>query len=232
MRHISLIVLVIIVLGCTKERGDQGVASLDQGTTSTGLSADSSRPSQSDDELSKEQARKLLDIHYGSKELTGSLTLGLLDVMPPSNEMEQDPLRLFEKHGSYDEVLAAQAAGLVSVQLQEASFNDYYHRTNYRFLVELTDKGRPFDREHDSGIRAQVHWLKIADYIVSDVTGVINDGNEAKVYFKLDLRATPFFGIATPPMRRQIDTHNTPMTALAIYDGQRWHVRDVMEGVQ
>ena len=232
MRYFLLVTLLVVVIGCKSENRDATAENRGPTQMSSVPSSRPSEPTPSQVRLSREQAREFLQSYYANKEVTGSLTLGLLDVMPPASETEKDPMRLFQKHGHYEDVVAALDRGLVSVQLHEASFNDYYRQMNYRYRVELTNEGRGFFRERDSGTRKQVYWLKIGSYSVNDVTGVFEEGNEAKIYFKMGLQGTPFLGIATPLMRRDVDVQNTPMTAFAIHDGEQWHVKDVVEGIR
>jgi hypothetical protein len=181
--------------------------------------------------LSKSDARDLVKTHYSKKEIVGSLNLGLVSILLPAGELERDPLTLFNKYCNEAAVKAAIAKGLVSVTFEESKVNDYYNQLDVRYRLALTEKGRPFEREHDRGTMRQVYWLKVADYLVGDVTGVVTKGNESKIYYTTSFSGTPFADIATP-MNVDIKMRNQPMTAMAIFDGKTWHVQRVLEGTR
>jgi hypothetical protein len=181
--------------------------------------------------LSKSSAAELLKSYYSKEEVVNELALGIYSILVPPDEVERNTTVLFNKYCNDSDVKAAIAQGLVSLTFLESTANDFYHEWDLRYRLLLTEKGSSFERSHDEGTMKRIYSLKVADYVVDEVTGVVVEKNNAKIYYTVSFRSTPFAAI-TPPRNVDLQAHNQPMTAIAISDGKNWHVDHVLKGTQ
>ena len=181
---------------------------------------------------SKADAKKLLDAYYADKTLYAPLAAGKADIPLTKEDSGKDVMEfLYARHMQGAQLKIATDLGLMAPKFVDCKMKDTFigMQDFCMYELELTAKGKQYLKPGNPKYAMGMMLFRIGDQKAGEVTGVVVEKNEGKIYFKETFEKTTFYD-AVLPTDRPANTDPHDMTAHIISDGKEWKVREIVAG--